>query len=200
MVNFTACNVTWSQNQYASGIAPVMRLACAEVVHQKARESTEVAREWKEAKAARKTSVPMSFNGIPFARNGNPCTLGVLDADPHVCDSLLAQYAFRQQEEAEHEKKREEARACKAAKHAANCELAERVKKAVMTSTTEVWSSKATGFSAEELKSAANTILQRKVANKKDAVDALEAWASQQQQESPGDSNPANGPASRGEE
>ena len=117
MVKFTSCNVTWSQNQYASGIAPVMRLGVAEVVNKQASNATEVARRWKESKAARKTSVPVSFNGIPFARNGNPNTVGGLDADEHVMDALLCQHAWRQQKEAEEEQKREETRACKAARH-----------------------------------------------------------------------------------
>ena len=190
---------TWSQHLYASGIAPVMRLAVAEVVSKKASNAS-VARKCKEAKPARKTSVPLSSNGIPFGRNGNPNALGGLDADPDVTDALFQRYAWQQQEEAKQEQKREEARAGKAARHAANCELAERVKKAVMTSTPEVWSSLTTGFSAEDLKSAANTILQRNVGNNKDAVDALEAWALQQRQESPGDSNPPNGPDSQGQE
>jgi len=154
----------------------------------------------KEAKAAHKTSVPMSFNGIPFGRIGNPNTLGGLDAGPHVTDALFMKVAWQQQEETKNEQKREKARAGKAARHEANCELTERVKKAVMTSTPEVWSSRTGGFSAEDLKSAANTILQRKVGNKKDAVDALEAWALQQRQESPGDLNPSNGPDSQGQE
>ena len=101
MVKFTSCNVTWSQNQYASGIAPVMRLGVAEVVNKQASNATEVARRWKESKAARKTSVPVSFNGIPFARNCNPNTVGGLDADEHVMDALLRQHAWRQQKEAE---------------------------------------------------------------------------------------------------
>ena len=97
---------TWSQNQYASGIAPVMRLGVAEVVNKQASNATEVARRWKESKAARKTSVPVSFNGIPFARNGNPNTVGGLDADEHVMDALLRQHAWRQQKEAEEPEER----------------------------------------------------------------------------------------------